>query len=227
MSKPVNIINHSSVIPRGNSSYRETFHAIRLPKGNTYKITSITCKIDTTSLWNIPETNHVVCANAKNELFNYYIPPGYYDIDGLCATLNDSIDIDDSDNAAYVNRNVVSSIDLTKAPDIARIFRFPARKLNFDERATKPYDITNGTSVIKVYSSIMKQVFGIKSSFIDNLIHVSPGLNNIVSYDNLNIDVSDNPNLDYIQWTLTDAYDRPIQLTANVYINFTISCFAA
>ena len=47
-----------------------------------------------------------------------------------------------------------------------------------EDKANEPYDITNGLSVIRVYSSINAQTFGLNSSLIDNLIHVSMGLNN-------------------------------------------------
>lgn len=71
----------------------------------------------------------------------------------------------------------------------------------------------------------MKQTFGIKSSLIDNLIHVSIGLNNIITIDNLNIDVIDQSNLDSIEWLITDMNDNPISLNSNVYVSFTISCY--
>ena len=87
------------------------------------------------------------------------------------------------------------------------------------------YDITNGMSVIRVYSSINAQTFGLKSPLIDNLIHVSMGLNNMITWDNLSIDVIEQSNLDSIDWVLTDANDRPISLNSNVYISFTISCY--
>ena len=90
---------------------------------------------------------------------------------------------------------------------------------------SEPYDITNGQGVIRIYSSIMKQTFGIKSSLIDNLIHVSIGLNNIITIDNLNIDVIDQSNLDSIEWLITDMNDNPISLNSNVYVSFTISCY--
>ena len=94
------------------------------------------------------------------------------------------------------------------------------------DKANEPYDITNGLSVIRVYSSINAQTFGLNSPLIDNLIHVSMGLNNMITWDNLSIDVIEQPNLAYIDWMLTDANDKPISLNSNVYISFTISCYA-
>ena len=118
------------------------------------------------------------------------------------------------------------SVDLTNAPDIASIFRLGATLLTPGTIANEPYDITNGMSVIRVYSSINAQTFGLKSPLIDNLIHVSMGLNNMTTWDNLSIDVIEQSNWDYIDWMLTDANDNPISLNSNVYISFTISCYA-
>ena len=53
------------------------------------------------------------------------------------------------------------------------------------------------------------------------------GLNNMITWDNLSIDVIEQSNLDYIDWVLTDANDRPISLNSNVYISFTISCYTS
>ena len=91
--------------------------------------------------------------------------------------------------------------------------------------ASEPFDITNGQSVIRVYSSINAQTFGLNSPLIDNLIHVSMGLNNMITWDNLSIDVIEQSNWDYIDWMLTDANNNPISLNSNVYISFTISCY--
>ena len=52
------------------------------------------------------------------------------------------------------------------------------------------------------------------------------GLNNMITWDDLAIDVIEQSNLDYIDWVLTDANDRPISLNSNVYISFTISCYS-
>ena len=71
----------------------------------------------------------------------------------------------------------------------------------------------------------MNQTFGIKSSLIDNLIHVSIGLNNIITLDNLSIDVTNQSNLDYIEWSITDMYGNEISLNSNVYVSFTISVY--
>ena len=117
------------------------------------------------------------------------------------------------------------SIDLTYAPDIARIYQFEQKKYVSGSKSNESYDRSNGQNVIRIYSSIMNQTFGIKSSLIDNLIHVSIGLNNIITLDNLSIDVTKQSNLDYIEWSIVDMYGNEISLNSNVYISFTISVY--
>lgn len=221
--RPVSIINHNTVIPKNTGRYRETFNTVVLPKNNTYKITSITCKIDTTSLWNIRQTNVIKMVNTQNQTVNLSVTGGYFDIDSLCEATGKCVAID-SENLAYITSNC-KSIDFSDAPDFANMFRFERKSYNTGDKATEVYDVTNGLGVVKIYSSIMKQTFGIKSSFIDNLIHVSTGLNNIVSIDNLSIDVIEQSNLDSIEWLITDMNDKPITLNSNVYVSFTITCY--
>lgn len=222
MKLPISIINHNSIIPKNKSRYRESFNTIVLPKGHTYKITSVTCKIDTTSLWNIQKENVVSVINSNNQSIQYVIHPGYYTLDELINCLAKTIQVNEN-NTAYVN---TKQIDLSRSPDVANIFHMKQKIYLKDETGgTAPFDISNGLSVIKIYSSIMQQTFGIKSSLIDNLIHVSTGLNNICSYDNLDINVVDQSNLDYIEWELRDMNDNPIKVNSNVYVSFTISVY--
>ena len=235
--RPVSIINHNTIIPKNQGGvsgansgvsnghpFRETFNTVTLPKSNIYKITSITCKIDTTSLWNIRQTNLIKIINTSGQSVYITVSGGYYSADTLCEVAGKCIAID-SNNLAYVTTGC-KSIDFTDAPDYCNIFHFEKGKVYVpNDKVSEVYDITNGLGVIKVYSSIMKQTFGIKSSFIDNLIHVSIGLNNIVSIDNLNIDVIDQSNLDSIEWLVTDMNDNPITMNSNVYVSFTITCF--
>ena len=219
---PISVINHNSIIPKGCSRYRENFNTIFLPKNNRYKITSVTCKIDTTSLWNIQKTNLVKFINDKNQQIEYVVNGGYYTIDELINSIGKVIDINE-ENRSIIKGNIV---DLTNAPDVANIFHLNTTVYEKNQTGGEsPFDITNGLSVVKIYSSIMEQTFGIRSSLIDNLIHVSAGLNNICSYDNLNINVVDQSNLDYIEWEIRDMHDNPIKLSANVYVSFTISVY--
>ena len=221
---PVSVINHNTIIPKNNARYRESFNTVIMPRDNVYKITSITCKIDTTSLWNIRSTNVVKIVDKQGHDMIYNVNGGYYTISELCNAVAGSIAINDK-NLAYVVDSVADSVDLTDASDIASIFRLDQKLHTGDSVSAEPFDITNGQSVIRVYSSINAQTFGLNSPLIDNLIHVSMGLNNMITWDNLSIDVIEQSNWDYIDWMLTDANNNPISLNSNVYISFTISCY--
>ena len=223
---PVSVINHNTVIPKNNERYHETFNTVIMPRDLVYKITSITCKIDTTSLWNIRAMNVVKVQMLSGYEMVYNVGPGYYSITELCRAIADSIQVDDV-NRAYLNSDVATAVDLSGAPDYTNILKLEGVVGGSNVAASEPYDITNGMSVIRVYSSINAQTFGLKSPLIDNLIHVSMGLNNMITWDDLAIDVIEQSNLDYIDWILTDANDRPISLNSNVYISFTISCYAS
>ena len=188
-----------------------------------YKITSITCKIDTTSLWNIRRTNVVKVANNQEYEMIYNVGAGYYMIDELYNAIAGLIEINDNNQAFVVSENA-QSVDLNGASDIANILRLEGL-LTPDTVTSEPYNITNGMNMIGVYSSINAQTLGLKSPLIDNLVHVSMGLNNMITWNNLSIDVIEQSNLDYIDWTLKDANDNPISLNSNVYISFTISCY--
>ena len=126
--KPVSIINHNTIIPKNNSRYRESFNTVILPKDNIYKITSITCKIDTTSLWNIRKTNIVRMVNNKGQNMTYHIVGGYYTIDELCNSVAKTIDVNE-DNLAYVTSNC-ECVDLSDAPDVAKILKMEERLLS-------------------------------------------------------------------------------------------------
>ena len=223
---PVSVINHNTVIPKNNERYHETFNTVIMPRDLVYKITSITCKIDTTSLWNIRAMNVVKVQMLSGYEMVYNVGPGYYSITELCRAIADSIQVDDV-NRAYLNSDVATAVDLSGAPDYTSILKLEGVVGGSNVAASEPYDITNGMSVIRVYSSINAQTFGLKSPLIDNLIHVSMGLNNMITWDDLAIDVIEQSNLDYIDWVLTDANDRPISLNSNVYISFTISCYTS
>ena len=107
----------------------------------------------------------------------------------------------DDVNRAYLNSDVATAVDLSGAPDYTSILKLEG-VVSASTIATEPYDITNGMNVIRVYSSINAQTFGLKSPLIDNLIHVSMGLNNMITWDDLAIDVIEQSNLDYIDWVL-------------------------
>ena len=174
-SHPVSVINHNTIIPKNNARYHETFYTMIMPRDNVYKITSITCKIDTAFLWNILVMNVVIVMNNQGYEMTYNVGAGYYTIDELCNAIAGSIAINDNNQAYMVTENA-QSVDLSGASDIANILKLEGFLTTTTTVASEPYDITNDMSVIRVYSSINAQTFGLKSPLIDNLIHVSMGL---------------------------------------------------
>ena len=151
-SYPVDVINHNTIIPKNNARYHETFYTVIILRDNVYKITSITCKIDTTSLWNILAMNVVKVMNNQGYEMTYNVDAGYYTIDELCNAIAGSIAINDN-NQAYMVAENAQSVDLSGASDIANILKLEGF-LTPTTVASEPYDITNGMSVIRVYSSI-------------------------------------------------------------------------
>ena len=80
-SHPVSVINHNTMIPKNNARYHETFNTVIMPRDNMYKITFITCKIDTAFLWNILVMNVVIVMNNQGYEMTYNVGAGYYTID--------------------------------------------------------------------------------------------------------------------------------------------------
>ena len=66
-----------------------------LPKDNIYKITSITCKINTTSLWNIQKANMVRFVNNKDQSVTITVNGGYHTIDDLSNSVSKKIDVNE------------------------------------------------------------------------------------------------------------------------------------
>ena len=95
-SYPVSVINHNTIISKNNARYHETFNTVIMPRDNVYKITSITCKIDTTSLRNIPVRNAVKVLNNQVYKLIYNVCAGYYMIDEQCNATTGSIAINEN-----------------------------------------------------------------------------------------------------------------------------------
>ena len=75
--------NLNTIIDKNNARYHETFNTVIMPRDNVYKITSITCKIDTTFLWNIRSMNVVKVVNNQGYEMITNVGTGYYAIDKL------------------------------------------------------------------------------------------------------------------------------------------------
>ena len=121
-SYPVSVIIHNTIIPKEYARYYETFYTVIMPLDNVHKITSITCKIDTTSFWKIRARNVVKVINNQVYEMIYNMCAGYNKIDELCNAITDSITIYDNKQAYVVGENAQWA-DLSGASDIANILK--------------------------------------------------------------------------------------------------------
>lgn len=103
-------------------SIPETSNTVIMPRDNVYKITSITCNIDSTSLWNIRAMNVVKVVNNQGYKMITNVGTGYYTIDELCNAMADSIAINDNNQTYMVSENT-QSVDISGASDIANILK--------------------------------------------------------------------------------------------------------
>ena len=225
MNFPISIISHSSTIPANSPDYVEKFEKIEFPNRDLFdlRITSITAKVDTTALYNIIETNKVVVVhsgNIENETFT--IKPGYYSLQALSSALNGYLRFDNN-NVPYVH-NTCLRVDFAEASDLKRICRISGHYIDQGQVLTGSADESRGRNVIKVYSSINQQPMNNETTTLcDIFVYKAVGLNNTVTYDNLNISVHDANTLDHIKWSIRDRNDNPLNIDSPVYINFCIS----
>lgn len=172
-------------------------------------VDNIVVSIDTTSLYNIRETNVVG---------DVTIHAGYYPLTKLQTVLSSYFTI--TDNSV----TTLKDVDLSQAKCVSRIL-FHSNDL---ARVVKGYvsnvapDITGGLSVIKIYSNIVKD-YKVSTSLVDVPIYVSQGLDNVISRNNLNIPVYIPNNTTLLKFYMTDIYDNLIKLSQPVYINIVIN----
>ena len=227
MNFPISIISHSSTIPANSPDYVEKFEKIEFPNRDLFdlRITSITAKVDTTALYNVIETNEVIIFLGGNfQDLIYKIESGYYSLQALSAA-TDGYLLFDSNGIPYCS-NKCYRVDLQRAPDIKRICRISGWLIEQGQVLEKSADVSRGRNVIKIYSSLNQQPMNNESTTLcDIFVYKQIGLNNTVTYDNLNIAVNDSNTLDHIKWSIRDRYDNPLKISAPVYLNFTISVF--
>ena len=121
-SYSLSVINHNTIIPKKYARYHETINTVIMPLDYVYKITSITCKIDTTSLRNIPARNAVKVLNNQVYEMIFNVCAGYYMIDELFNAINGSIAINENNQAYEVSENAHWA-DLSGASNIANILK--------------------------------------------------------------------------------------------------------
>lgn len=216
---PISIISHQSIIPAHSPEYTETFQKIELPNREEFdlKITAVTVSVDTTGLYNITSDNTLI-ANIGTSHAEYIVEAGYYTLD----TLQEMIPIINIDESNY--NNFLCQVNFENARDLKVILGYSANANIVSGRGEHPVDITRGRNVIKIFSSLMKQLINNESStLVDAFIYQTIGLYNTVTFDNLNIDVDDFNTIDRIHYVIKDRNDELLDIAVPIYISFIIS----
>lgn len=198
-------------IPRNTDVHYQTIDSTSMDTSRDCNqiIDNIVASIDTTSLYNIRETNIVgdITINA-----------GYYPIEKLQALLSKYFTITDSSVKA------IQDVDLSNAKSLQRIL-FHTNNLEYvvkDFVSNIAPDISGGLSIVKIWSNIVKD-YKVNTSLIDIPIYVSMGLDNVISRNNLNIPCYIPNNTRLLKFYMTDIYDDLISLSQPVYINIVIN----
>ena len=202
-----------SIIPRDTKYHKQKIDKIVIDQSNVVEtyIDNITVSIDTTSLYNIRETNTI------NDLV---IEPGYYKIDKLTDILKNYFLINDSSVTA------LQDVDLAFAPCLKKIL-FHTNDPNFQIVPTgysinlRPDELA-GMSIIKIYTNIVKQTL-VNTSLIDVPIYVSIGLDNTIMRNNVHIPVVLNSNQNTIDFYMINLYDEVISLSQPIYVNMSVN----
>ena len=202
-----------SIIPRDTKYHKQPIDKIVIDQSNVVEtyIDNITVSIDTTSLYNIRETNTI------NDLV---IEPGYYSTAKLAELLQNYFLI--TDNAVVA----LGDVNMQFAPCLKKIL-FHTNDPNFIIVPTgytinlAPDELA-GMSIIKIHSNIIKQTL-VNTSLIDVPIYVNIGLDNTIMRNNVHIPVVLNSNQNTIDFYMTNLYDEVIDLSQPVYVNMSIN----
>ena len=202
-----------SIIPRDTKYHKQPIDKIVIDQSNVVEtyIDNITVSIDTTSLYNIRETNTI------NDLV---IEPGYYSTAKLAELLQNYFLI--TDNAVVA----LGDVNMQFAPCLKKIL-FHTNDPNFIIVPTgytinlAPDELV-GMSIIKIHSNIIKQTL-VNTSLIDIPIYVTIGLDNTVMRNNVHIPIVLNSNQNTIDFYMTNLYDEVISLSQNTYVNMSVN----
>ena len=202
-----------SIIPRDTKYHKQKIDKIVIDQSNVVEtyIDNITVSIDSTSLYNIRETNTI------NDLV---IEPGYYKIDKLTDMLKNYFLITDNSVTA------LQDVNLQYAPCLKKIL-FHTNSEDFQIVPTgysinlEPDELA-GMSIIKIYCNIVKQTL-VNTSLIDVPIYVNIGLDNTIMRNNVRIPIVLNSNQNTIDFYMTNLYEEVIDLSQPVYVNMSIN----
>ena len=222
MSLPVSQISLNCVIPAKHGNYRQTFEKIDFPSRESFdlRITNVTCKVDTTGLYNVGVTSVVRAYFSSGSHTDYTFEPGHYSLEAISEITEYKIQFENN-CAKVVN---CERVDFSQGECIRRICNYGENIVYADGKVNEvPADLSGGLNVLKFYSSLNQRITE-KSSMFDVMIFQEMGLNNTVTYDFVSIPVVNAVTLDHIDWCVCDKYDRVIEtIGAPVYINLVIS----
>ena len=217
---PISQLVISSTIPANQSHYVADIDKKSFNSNVELSINSITVKIDTTALYNIPKTNSFVARSESGDK-TVTLNAGYYDKDTIKTAMKNYIAYTD-DGYAYPIGDAYD-VDMSGASDLQRILGWN-RIQEYGVRGYRPVDISNGLNCVKLYSNIVKQMIpNHTTTLCDCFIFSAMGLQNITSLSHLNIPVRDVVELDNIQFDLRNRYDEPISIACDVYVTMRLS----
>jgi len=208
-------------IPRDTQFHNQEIDQFSIDLTNVTEqyISNITCSIDTTSLYNIRETNIIYTPNTTTELIK--LEPGYYNESNLRTYLSNVFTITDSAVTC------IQDADISHAKCLKKILYHTINSNDYNIIHQSDYydcaaDYTAGLSIIKVYSNIVKEVVA-NTSLIDIPIYVSNGLDNIITRNNLYIPINITANTRTIELHLENVYNEVISLNQPTYINMVLN----
>ena len=215
---PISVISHQTVIPPNSPDYVVHFDKIELPNREEYdlRITTVNVSVDTTGLYNITSQNTMIASIGTTSHMEFIVEAGYYTMSSL-ENIISLINVDE-DNYCVFN----CQVDFSNANDLRIILGYDNKICS--GKSNRPIDISRGRNVLRVYSSLIKQLLNNESStLVDSFIYTTIGLYNSTSFDNLSIPIDDFSTIDRIHWIIKDRNNELLNIDVPIYISFIIS----
>ena len=215
---PISVISHQTVIPPNSPDYVVHFDKIELPNREEYdlRITTVNVSVDTTGLYNITSQNTMIASIGTTSHMEFIVESGYYTMSSL-ENIISLINVDE-DNYCVFN----CQVDFSNANDLRIILGYDNKICS--GKSNRPIDISRGRNVLRVYSSLIKQLLNNESStLVDSFIYTTIGLYNSTSFDNLSIPIDAFSTIDRIHWIIKDRNNELLNIDVPIYISFIIS----
>ena len=146
----------------------------------------------------------------------FIVEAGYYTMSSL-ENIISLINVDE-DNYCVFN----CQVDFSNAEDLRIILGYDNKICS--GKSNRPIDISRGRNVLRVYSSLIKQLLNNESStLVDSFIYTTIGLYNTTTFDNLSIPIDDFSTIDRIHWIIKDRNNELLNIDVPIYISFIIS----